>query len=97
MAAQMLQAIDRAVEICCDDIVGAAAIAGMDAGLGRAFDQPVGGTRLGQILARTDVAMDKADATGGQPAERKFAAPATQIVEGGNLSVRINAFKPERR
>ena len=59
VAAQMLQAVDRAVEIGGDDIVGAAAIARMDAGLGGAFDQPVGGTRLGQILARTDVAMEQ--------------------------------------
>ncbi len=80
----MLQAVDRAVEIGGDDIIGAAAIARMDARLGRAFDQPVGGARLGQILARTDVAMEETHAAGRQPGERELAAAATQIIEGGN-------------
>jgi len=92
MAAQMLQAVDCAVEVGRHHIVGAAAITGMHAGLGRAFDQPVDRPRLGQIIAHPHIAMQEVHR--GETRQRELAATTTQIVESDDLPIGMRRLEP---
>src|SRR5262249_54619842 len=97
VAAQMLDAVDRSVKIRADNIAGVAAIARMDAGLGGAFDQPIGGAGFRQILLQAHLAMHEAHATLRRPGHRHLAARALQISQGGDLPIGMSRLEPQRR
>ena len=77
----VIEAVDRANQICVEQITHAAVVAGMHRWLSRAFDNQIGGRKAVEILGIADVAVNKIDTAGAQPRERQFATAAMKIVE----------------
>jgi hypothetical protein len=61
-----------------------------------ALDQQVEGARLGEIIRDSNIAMSELDAGVPEPAERQFAAAASQVVEHPDVVAGTIALQQKR-